>query len=69
MGYSLLASMCSDRDVGERAVKEWAPHENFGLWGALMGVAADRSECELVRHQVRSDLNTCIGLAEREFGW
>ena len=51
-GFSLLASMCGGREVGERLVGQWTPHEKLGPWGALMGVAVDRSEAELVRQQV-----------------
>ena len=46
--------MCRDRGTAENLALEWAPQDNFGLWGACMRVGADLNEWSLVRQQVRT---------------
>ena len=48
----MLVSMCAEEEVMVGLVREWSPHEKYGLWGALIWVAGDLSEWELVRQQV-----------------
>ena len=44
--------MCAEEEVMVGLVREWSPHEKYGLWGALIGLAGDLNEWELVRQQV-----------------
>ena len=44
--------MCGVKEGVEKLNFDWTPDENFGIWGACMGVGGDVAEWSLVREQV-----------------